>query len=283
MLVLLSVPVCVPVPVHEHVLVRVLVHVLVLVFLLVLVLVLPCNGTWALLPGSQVRVIRPLRHPRLHPTLDLVYIELGDSLLPHTTFPGGGFTPLPLPWAHHVEGPPPGERQLPQVSVCPVTVIADVRAPPSSVDQDETELSPCDRQETPTPALDVIDVDSCVGRQETELTLWDLSLSQGVRWWDWCLPPSPQTAALAYSISRGDTTPISTSTLLGTEWVGDSVVEATIHLLSPFCRPGAKLLAPSSLANLLHGGERAARWLPILAVPSTLLLPVGSAWTLVSG
>ena len=115
---------------------------------------------------------------------------------------------------------------------------------------------------------------SCVDRQETERTLWDLSLPQGVRWWDWCLPPSPQTAALAYSISGGATTPISTSTLLGTEWVGDSVVEATIHLLSPFCRPGAKLFAPSSLANLLHGGERAARWLPILAVPSTLLLPV---------
>ena len=231
----------------------------------------PCNGNWALLPGSRVRVIRPLRHPRLHPTLDLVYIELGDSLLTHTTFPGGGFTPLPLPWVHLVEGPPSGERQLPQVPICPV---AGVSAPPPRDDQHGTELSPCDRQEVPTSATDVVDVDSCADRYETELSMWDLSLSQGVRWWDWCLPPSPQTIALATSISGGATAPISTSTLLGTEWVGDSVVEATIHLLSPFCRPGAQLLAPSSLANLLHGGERAARWLPLLAVPSTLLLPV---------
>jgi hypothetical protein len=72
------------------------------------------NGTWALLPGSQVRAIRPLRHPRLHPTLDLVYIELEDCLLPHTTLHGGGFTPLPLPWAHHVDGPPHPGPPLPQ-------------------------------------------------------------------------------------------------------------------------------------------------------------------------
>ena len=110
---------------------------------------------------------------------------------------------------------------------------------------------------------------------EAEPNLWDLSLSQEVRWWGWCLPPSPQIAALASSISKGATAPISTCTfLLGTEWVGDSVVDAIAHLLSPFCRAGTTLLAPSTLANFLHGGARVGRWLPILAASSTLLLPV---------
>jgi hypothetical protein len=79
----------------------------------------------------------------------------------------------------------------------------------------------------------------------TEPNLWDLCLSQEIRWWDWCLPPTPQTAASASSVSTGATTSISTHSLLGNEWVGDSVVEATIHLLSPFCRNGTALRCPA--------------------------------------
>ena len=134
------------------------------------------------------------------------------------------------------------------------------------------ELSP-PGPSSPT-AFDVTEVDWGEDPQVAEPNLWDLSLSQGVMWWDWCLPPSPRIAALASSISKGATAPISTCTLLGNEWVGDSVIEATVHLLSPFCRVGTTLLAPSTLANLLHGGARADRWLPILAASSTVLLPV---------
>ena len=127
----------------------------------------------------------------------------------------------------------------------------------------------------PGPAdVEETEVEGGGNSQEAEPNMWDLSLSQGVEWWDWCLPPSPRTAAMASTISIGDTASISTGTLLGNEWVGDSVLEATVHLLSPLCNVGTTLLAPHTLANLLHGGTRADRWLPILSASSTVLLPV---------
>ena len=41
---------------------------------------------------ETLRTLRPIRHPRLHPSLALIYIEEGDSLFPYTSPPQGGMT-----------------------------------------------------------------------------------------------------------------------------------------------------------------------------------------------
>jgi hypothetical protein len=235
----------------------------------------PCNGTWALMQSSQVRVIRPLRHPRLHPlwTWCTLSWRIASSLTPLCL--EGDSLPCPSPGHTISKARLALDRRCLrgksayQHGTTQGTVSRTTREP----------SSPCLSSST---ALDVTEADSGEDLQEAEPNQWDLSLSHEVRWWDWCLPPSPQIAALASSISKGATAPISTCTLLGNEWVGDSVIEATVHLLSPFCRVGTTLLAPSTLANLLHEGARANRWLPILAASSTVAPSSCPTWSLVS-
>ena len=50
------------------------------------------ESAWAMMVPETLRTLRPIRHPRLHPSLALIYIEEGDSLFPYTSPPQGGMT-----------------------------------------------------------------------------------------------------------------------------------------------------------------------------------------------
>ena len=60
----------------------------------VLLLTRPPEVDWEMMAPENLRTLRPLRHPRLHPSLALIYIEESDSLFPYTTHPQGGMAML---------------------------------------------------------------------------------------------------------------------------------------------------------------------------------------------
>ena len=208
------------------------------------------ESAWAMMVPETLRALRPIRHPRLHPSLALIYIEEGDSLFPFTSPPQGGMTTVQ----------PSGKQEVVEVGLSPASPGGSLLSEADSGDSARVcKVSPCSGETRLPHLLDVPQARTA----ETHALAWRLWLSQ----------PALAVVSRGTRLAEGPSLPISFATLSEGRDVGDMVMDLTLTHLAHYCGKGVALSHSLSL-DILLASEDIQCWWDGLKGHRVVLLPI---------